>query len=420
MAVAGPLESDSSGIGALRALISGLILTLAQIVFACLAGLYAEGGINANSAEIVRAYARLAQFDSQWHVWIADEGYDADKEFQKGVLGNVAFFPAYPLLVRGVVEITGLPTALCLLIVAQLACWGFWTYFFLLLDDHNVSPGNARILALVITSQPAAFFLVAGYADSLFLFSLLGYIYWSESARPAFKWLGAVHGFLMTATRIIGLPLVIYPVVRALISGPRSTRKDRLFDAALLAALSSMGGLAFLGYCHQTFGAWDLTLITRQAGWHVKPDAMALLNPDNYLLDLVLWKTDGFVSADWLSRAHVPALLTIFALLFSVEMYVASTLPNSTFADRFTYFIVAFVLFGFLVAGLANSGFRSLIRYILPCEVLLVLQIAHLSTDEDLEGSDWAMLGLAGVVIVPSFVVQAVFANRFLNGLWVA
>lgn len=420
MSPQGPIEAESSWRGPVRALVTGLLLTIAQIVLACLVGTYKDGSVNARPSNLAKVYGRLVNYDSQWYLWIADDGYDDAKEFQKGKRGNVAFFPGYPLAVRGVAEATGLPTALCLLIVAQLACWGVWTYFLLLLEHHDVPLGLSRLLAVLIASQPASFFLVAGYSESLFLFSLLGFIYWSDATHPALKWLGVLHGIVMTATRIVGLPLVIYPILKALLTGPRETRTERVIDGVLLAAVSSLGGLAFFGYCQYAFGAWDLYLTSQSAGWHVRPDYLALFNPETYLLDVELWKSDGFLNPDWLSRAHVPVFLLIFAIVLGIEIYVASTLPNSSFGERFSYFVLAFILYFVATAGLANNQYRSMIRYIIVCQVLLVIEIGHMLANEDIEGNDWGNALLAGVIIVPSFVIQGVYVHRFMNGMWVA
>ena len=72
-------------------------------------------------------------------------------------------------------------TGTALLITAQLAAWGFWSYFFLFCKRWNISPALQICGALLIAAHPAAFFLVAAYSESLFLMALLGFIYWSTA-----------------------------------------------------------------------------------------------------------------------------------------------------------------------------------------------------------------------------------------------
>jgi hypothetical protein len=91
-------------------------------------------------------------------------------------VSNVAFFPAYPAIAALFRYGLNIDTGTALLITAQLAAWGFWSYFFLFCKRWNVSPALQICAALLILAHPAAFFLVAGYSESLFFFALLGLI----------------------------------------------------------------------------------------------------------------------------------------------------------------------------------------------------------------------------------------------------
>src|SRR5215475_14951544 len=158
----------------LTPLLAGCIVTILQIVMA-VALLSPEG-------PIAERYSALVQHDSHWFMNIIDRGYQTivppiDHKVME--VSNVAFFPAYPAvaaLLRNAFKIT---TGTALLITAQLAAWGFWTYFFLFCRRWGV-PRSLQICgALLIAAHPAAFFLIAGYSESLFLMALLGFIYWS-------------------------------------------------------------------------------------------------------------------------------------------------------------------------------------------------------------------------------------------------
>src|SRR6266478_1825937 len=63
--------------------------------------------------------------------------------------------------------------------------------------------------------HPAAFFLVAGYSESLFLMALLGFIYWSAAEGSSAKFWAAVHGIVMSATRIVGIVCAAFPLVHS-------------------------------------------------------------------------------------------------------------------------------------------------------------------------------------------------------------
>lgn len=395
-----------------RALALGLLLTLAQILFVCLIGLASNRPVDA-------PYLKLsAYFDAQWFRMVAEHGYDADSVFHDK-RGNVAFFPAYPLLVRGVHSVTGCPLTVCLLVVSQLACWGFWTYFLLLLERHNVSAGNARFAAIVTMALPGSFFLVAGYSESLFLFSLLGYAYWTESARPAARWLGALHGIVMTATQIVGLPLAFLPFLRSCFAGGFDNRFQKALEGLLIACVALTGALAFFGYCQWRFSAWDLYMTSQEMGWGVKPNYWALLRADTYLLDLEAWGRAGYWSPDWVSRASAPLLVVAFGALLVAELSTASKTTRAARANRIGLFVVALGAFYLVTAGLYEIQYRSMIRKTLCCEVLMVLEAAYILGKEDFHEGRSASL-VAGLLVVPSLVLQGTFAHRFLNGLWVA
>src|SRR5204862_4733880 len=96
-------------------------------------------------------------------------------------ISNVAFFPAYPAIAALVHYVVRLGTTYALLITAQAAAFGFWSYFFLFCQRWNISPLLQFFGALSILAHPAAFFLFAGYSESLFLMALVGLIYWSTT-----------------------------------------------------------------------------------------------------------------------------------------------------------------------------------------------------------------------------------------------
>ncbi len=161
-------------------------------------------------------YRSLVQHDSYWFANIIDRGYGTTlppAEPKEMEVSNVAFFPAYPLVTEAVKRVTGLDTYAALLVAAQLGTWGFWTYFFLFAERWGLSRPMQLFGALAIGAHPAAFYLVAGYSESLFLAALVGFIYWSTREGRVAQGLAVLHGGVMSATRIVGLPCALFPVV---------------------------------------------------------------------------------------------------------------------------------------------------------------------------------------------------------------
>src|SRR5438477_5821097 len=158
----------------LRPWSSGLLLTLIQLVVAVF--------LLAPDGPLSYRYTSLVQHDGYWFANIVNCGYQTivpPINHKVMEVSNVAFFPAYPLLAAGLHYGFGLETDTALLVTAQAAAWGFWSYFFLLCDRWSVSAGIQALGALAIAAHPASFFLIAAYSESLFLMALLGFIYWT-------------------------------------------------------------------------------------------------------------------------------------------------------------------------------------------------------------------------------------------------
>src|SRR5205085_2011430 len=142
--------------------------------------------------------------------------------------------------------------------------------------------------ALAVVAHPAAFFLVAGYSESLFLMALFGFLYWSSAEGRAAKFLAALHGYAMSATRIVGILCALFPVVHAVFqNGWRGLREvpswPRRFVPAMVVTLgATLGAGSFFFYCLVRWGRWDLYMLTQQAGWAIVPDYLAVFRPENY------------------------------------------------------------------------------------------------------------------------------------------
>src|SRR5438876_10435966 len=194
----------------LTPLAAGLLLTAVQLAMAV--------GLLAPEGPLSDRYQSLIQHDSYWFINIVDRGYQTivppiDHKVME--VSNVAFFPAYPAIAALFRYGLNIDTITALLITAQLAAWGFWTYFFLFCRRWNVSPALQICGALLIAAHPAAFFLIAAYSESLFLMALLGFIYWSTAEGRSAKIWAAGHGIVMSAARIVGIVCAFFPVVRS-------------------------------------------------------------------------------------------------------------------------------------------------------------------------------------------------------------
>src|SRR5438132_5804779 len=188
----------------------GLLLTLVQLVVAVFL-LAPEGPLSYR-------YTSLVQHDGYWFANIIDRGYATTVppiNHKVMEVSNVAFFPAYPTLAAALHYGFGFDIDNSLLITAEAAAFGFWTYFFLFCERWGVSSATQVLGALSIAAHPAAFFLIAGYSESLFLMGLIGFMYWSTANGRVAKILAVLHGIAMSGTRIVGIPCAAFPVIQS-------------------------------------------------------------------------------------------------------------------------------------------------------------------------------------------------------------
>ncbi len=155
-----------------------------------------------------------ARWDAQHYLSIIEKGYQPAADLS-GQMSNVAFFPAYPYLVklftfllpgglvsRSVILVIGLALSNLLFLAALVL-------LFRLVRDHLYDEAAARRTVLLVILFPAGFYFSAFYTESLFLFlALLAF----TAALERRWWLAGVSAGLLTVTRaqgiLIALPLV--------------------------------------------------------------------------------------------------------------------------------------------------------------------------------------------------------------------
>ena len=149
------------------------------------------------------------QGDSGWYYRIAKDGYF----YTPGQQSSIAFFPAYPLLVRGVGTVlggdfstaAGLVTLVCAAGVVML--FADWV-------RSRVEPRTAVVAVAVLLIYPYSFFLYgSGYGDASFLLSVLGAFALLERRHYV---LAGMVGALATGGRPVGVAVAVGLVVRAL------------------------------------------------------------------------------------------------------------------------------------------------------------------------------------------------------------
>jgi hypothetical protein len=394
----------------------GLALTFLQVMLAC-----AISG----KPTLALSYDSLYAWDGPWYAVILELGYHSPPVLTKEQFGNVAFFPGYPLTARLVHHITGLSSSHSLLLVAQLACWGVWTLLLLFFQRWNVPRGLALVGVLLLLIHPAAIFLIASYSESLFLFWLLGFLYLVDADTPSSRKAAAIFGCLMTATRLVGVPLAAYPLVRGWLN--RSSRASgswdwrRAYPWLAVACFTGLGAALFFAYCQFRFGHWNLYMLTEEMGWAVHADYFAIFTERVLHLH---WPNPLEVGGDpeWLSRLSVPMTMVLFVAFFAIECLLARGELPTGWRERAGYYFCPALLFYICVSGHATRGMSSMMRFCLPVQAMFVLAAVHLLREPWRQGrlrSTWAAAGLTFWCVL-SFACQIGMTYRYTHWLWVA
>ena len=163
----------------------------------------------------------FAQWDSVWFLHVARHGYDLKE--------TAAFFPLYPLVVRGVAEVLRSDVAAAVLV--SLAAGTAAVVLLHRLARPLLGEPTAATTVLLVALYPIAFVFTAAYSDGLFLALAAGSFLAAVERRPL---LAGVVGGLACATRLVGLALL--PALLALL-WPRTHRElVRLAPLVLLPA----------------------------------------------------------------------------------------------------------------------------------------------------------------------------------------
>jgi hypothetical protein len=152
--------------------------------------------------------APFARWDSTWYLAIAQGGYDHQP-------ARTAFFPVYPLAMRGLGTVIG--SDLIAGVLISLVAFGIALVLLYRLAALDLEEPAVRVTVLLVAFCPMSYFFSAVYSESLFLALSVGCFWQARTGRWA--WAG-VLGALAAAERNSGVILFV-PVVLLFLYGPR-------------------------------------------------------------------------------------------------------------------------------------------------------------------------------------------------------
>lgn len=211
---------------------------LAFFAITCLSVLFIFKDFSSQSMRLSSLWQLWLHWDTINYRAIAVHGYTAP--------WLTAFFPLYPLLIRGLMFLIHDPL-IAGLIVSNLSGLGMLVVLYRLVQE-DFDDGCAFRTVLFLSVFPAAFFLAAAYSESLFLFLTVLSFY---QIRHSQWWLAGLFGFLTALTRPLGL-LLLFPFCYEYLRQHNFKLRNIRFDfMSGLCILMSIGIYAL--YCYFLF-----------------------------------------------------------------------------------------------------------------------------------------------------------------------
>jgi hypothetical protein len=205
-----------------------------------------------------------ARFDANWYAGIALEGYDWQYRFDRQQ--NLAFFPAFPMLMRAAGALTGafrtgLSTEMRIThllwtgLLLSLSAFFVAAWYFARLAGELLPGERARAAVLLLASYPFAVFYSAAYTESLFLLtSVAAWFHMRRGQLVPAAACALVAGLSRPNGFLLSVPLVLIAL------GPHgagtfASTHDR-GKRVVVATMPTLGMLLFTLYLYQRTGIW--------------------------------------------------------------------------------------------------------------------------------------------------------------------
>lgn len=241
---------------------------LAFFVTTSLSFLFTHKDFDGSSVPISYLWNAWHHWDTGHYMFIAQHGYD--------VAWRTAFFPLYPLLERGLLLFHIIHNPLIAgLIISDVAGFGMLVVLYQLVkedfDEHGT--GIALRTVLYLSLFPTAFFLAAGYNESLFICLALLSFY---NMRHGNWWLAGLFGLFASLSRSVGLFLFLPFCYEYLYQRRFQLKAIRL--SVVGGALIPAGTALYSLYCYYRFHDF-LAFSHAQAHWqhHLEPPWYGIL-----------------------------------------------------------------------------------------------------------------------------------------------
>lgn len=362
------------------------VVTLAWMILLSLVGgrVIHEPNVLCRSSALLEGTSNLGVVLSAWLRWdticyllIAETGYTVHP-------GLTVWPPFYPLLIRAFSSIFS-PPLLAALVISSLATWlAFFLLYILVTEDRDEA--TARRALFLYAIYPAAFFLVAGYTESLFLALGVGCLLLAR--KRAWGWAGVLAG-LATLTRNQGLVLSLALIWEGMLQYRETDglRIKEILSILFACSLPLLSFGAFALYAHEGLNAgWPWQTLGTLWGQYSGLPWQGILGNIGQLLTLpssqdLYWLPTTVI--DLFLAILIPITLVKYHsssrssyMVFAWLILVVSAMklgPNDTLVSYSRYMIAAFPFFVAISPVITNRYLRAaIVSLCLICQAILL------------------------------------------------
>ena len=268
-------------------------------------------------------WSQLYRWDGKWFVHVVTRGYPSSLPLSHGhVAGStIAFFPVFPLLIRGLSDLTTLEPVVAAEIIS--AVTGLMATLAVgMLTCQFAGEQKATRAALLFAVFPGTFAFSLMYSEGIAITCIaLGLV---ALLRHRW-WLAGLLGLVATATT----PIALAFVVSCAWSAERAIRRDRTWPSLAAPVLAPLGFIAYMVYLWVHTGQLNAWRLAEQGGWKSYPSlAYPVHIVTTFLADPLRPTLTGqllfagtaitVVAAVVAIRQHQPGPVLIYGLLAAV------------------------------------------------------------------------------------------------------
>ncbi|MET3429220.1 hypothetical protein BJ973_008432 [Actinoplanes tereljensis] len=206
---------------------------------------------------------RLLVWDAGWFLRVAVDGYPHAYTYDthQVLQGNeLAFFPVYPMLIRGFAAV-GFSAQTAALVVAWTASIAAAVALHLL-GTTLYGKRTGWALVAICCSAPVSVVLSMAYSEALFLALVAGMF---TAAHRQVWWAAGLLGFAAALTRPTGAAAALGLAVAAIMAVRRN--RARAWQPLLAAGVALAGVPLFLAWVGLRVGDWSAWFRIQTAGW---------------------------------------------------------------------------------------------------------------------------------------------------------